>query len=180
MRKKIKKAVLKKTAKKKKINLKKKSKRVPFTPAGQHTLTPYLSVNDGIAAVGFYTKAFGAKEKVGRMSGPDGKIMHTEIKIGDSYFMLADESQEWGNWCPKTLGKTTVQFMIYVKDAETVMRKAVAAGGTMIKPVELQFYGDRAGRMEDPFGYTWFIGTHVENVSPKEMIRRATALYGGQ
>ncbi|MBL7960303.1 VOC family protein [bacterium] len=165
---------------KKSLQKKKAAKRVSiFRPGGYHTLTPYLSVHDGNAAVDYYTKAFGAKEKAGRMSGPDGKIMHTEIKIGDSYFMLADESSEMGNVSPKTQGKTTVQFLIYVKNADAVMKQAVAAGGVMLKPVELQFYGDRSGRLEDPFGYTWFIATHVEDVSPKEMVKRAAALYGG-
>lgn len=173
---------LKKTAGKKSVRKKtaKKTKRVSFVPTAYHTLTPYLSVNDGKAAVEFYSKAFGAKERPGRMSDANGKIMHTEIKIGDSHFMLADESPEWGNLCPKTLGKTTVQFMIYVKDSDAMMAKAVAAGGTMVKPVELQFYGDRSGRLEDPFGYTWFISTHVEDLTPKEMAKRAAALYGGQ
>ena len=166
--------------KKKKVKTTKKSKRVSFVPAGFHTLTPYLSVHDGKAAVEFYTKAFGAKEKPGRMTDPNGKIMHTEIKIGGSHFMLADESPEWGNQSPKTLGKTTVQFMIYVKDSDAMMAKAVAAGGTMLQAVELQFYGDRSGRLEDPFGYTWFISTHVEDLTPKEMAKRASALYGAQ
>ena len=170
----------KKTAGKKSIKKKtaKKTKRVSFVPAAYHTLTPYLSVNDGKAAVEFYSKAFGAKERPGRMSDANGKIMHTEIKIGESHFMLADESAEWGNLSPKTVGKTTVQLMIYVKNADTIMQQAVAAGGTMIKPVELQFYGDRAGRLEDPFGYTWFIATHVEDVSPKERARRAAEMFG--
>lgn len=169
------KKVAKKAVKKRKAA---KKTKVTFIPAGYHTLTPYLSVHDGKAAVDFYARAFGAKEKPGRMSGPDGKIMHTEIKIGESHFMLADESAEWGNLSPKTVGKTTVQLMIYVRNADTVMQQAVAAGGTMIKPVELQFYGDRAGRLEDPFGYTWFIATHVEDVSPKEMARRAAEMFG--
>lgn len=172
----------KKTAGKKSVKKKtaKKTKRVSFVPTAYHTLTPYLSVNDGKAAVEFYSKAFGAKERPGRMSDANGKIMHTEIKIGDSHFMLADESPEWGNVSPKSLGKTTVQFMIYVKDSDAMMARAVAAGGTMIKPVELQFYGDRSGRLEDPFGYTWFIATHVEDLTPKEMAKRAAALYGEQ
>jgi PhnB protein len=169
-RKAVKKQIVKKT---------KKVKRVSFVPAGYHTLTPYLSVHDGRAAVEYYTKAFGAKEKPGRMSDENGKIMHTELKIGVSHFMLADENVEWGNLSPKTVGKTTVQLMIYVKDADAVMAKAVESGGTMVAPVELQFYGDRSGRINDPFGYTWFISTHVENVSPKEMAKRVQALYGG-
>lgn len=177
--------VTKKSIKNKKINIAKRSKKksvkksrkVSFIPKTYHTLTPYLSVHDGNAAVEFYTKAFGAKERPGRMTGPDGKIMHTEIKIGDSHFMLADENVEWGNLSPKTVGKTTVQLMIYVKNADEVMKRAVAAGGTMTKPVELQFYGDRSGRLDDPFGYSWFISTHVEDVSPKEMARRAAELY---
>jgi PhnB protein len=156
----------------------KAKKKVPFMAAGYHTLTPYLSVHDGRAAVEFYTRAFGAKEKRGRITGPDGKIMHTELKIGVSHFMMADEMADFGNVSPRTLGKTTVLFMIYVKDADAVMQRAVAAGGKMIKPVELQFYGDRGGKLEDPFGYTWFISTHVEDVSPKEMARRASELYG--
>lgn len=178
MARKTRKTAKKKLTARKKTSRKKPAKKVSFIPSGYHTLTPYLSVHDGKAAVEFYTKAFGAKEKPGRMSGPDGKIMHTEIKIGNSHFMLADESQEWGNLCPKTLGKTTVQFMVYFKNADAVMQQAITAGGTMVKPVEMQFYGDRSGRLEDPFGYTWFIGTHVENVSPKEMAKRVAALYG--
>ncbi len=160
------------------VKRKKKSKRVHFIPAGYHTLTPYLAVHDGKAAVEFYKMAFGAKEKPGRMSDDQGRIMHTEMKIGLSHFMLADEFPEWNNFSPKTVGKTTVQLMIYVKDADAVMAQAVAAGAKIIMPVELQFYGDRSGRLEDPFGYTWFIATHVEDVSPKEMVKRAQALYG--
>ncbi len=156
----------------------KAKKKVPFMAAGYHTLTPYLAVHDAKAAVEFYAAAFGAKEKPGRMTGPDGKIMHTELKIGVSHFMMADEMADFGNVSPRTLGKTTVLFMIYVKDADAVMQRAVAAVGKMINPVERQFYGDRGGKLEDPFGYTWFIATHVENVSPKEMARRAAELYG--
>lgn len=180
MAKKVKKVIKKKSAKKKTIRKTKRVKRVSFVAPGYHSLTPYITVHDGKAAVEFYSKAFGAKEMPGRMSNAQGKITHTEMKIGDSMMMLADEFPEWGNVSPQTAGKTPVQFNLYVKDADAVMRRAAEAGGKMVKPVEIQFYGDRSGRLEDPFGYTWYIATHVEDISPKEMEKRAAALYGEQ
>lgn len=151
---------------------------VDFTAKGYHSITPYIMVHDGKAAVDFYIRAFGAKEKKGRLSDASGKIMHTEIRIGDSYVMLADEFPQWNNPSPKSVGKATVQFNLYVKNCDAVIQKAVAAGATLVAPVQDQFYGDRSGRIEDPFGYQWHISTHVENVGPKEMKKRAAKLYG--
>ncbi|HMY36213.1 MAG TPA: VOC family protein [bacterium] len=175
-----KKAVSKKNVARKPAKKKQIKKKVHFIPKGFHTLTPYLSVHDGKAAVEFYEKAFGAKERKGRMSDEKGKIMHTEIKIGVSHFMLSDEFPEYGNVSPKTVGKSPVQLMIYVPNVDILFEKAIAAGATVVMAVEDQFYGDRSGRLLDPFGYQWHIATHMENVSPKEMARRAAKLYGAQ
>ena len=138
---------------------------------GYHSVTPYLIVDGAARAIDYYKEALGAVEAV-RMDGPDGKIAHAEIKIGDSFVMLADETPEEGRPSPKTLGGTTVLLMIYVPDVDAMFLKAIAAGGKQLMPVENQFYGDRSGKILDPFGHVWLISTHVEDVSPEEMDRR--------
>lgn len=140
-------------------------------PDGYHSVTPYLIVNDGAKAIDFYKQAFGATELF-RMDAPGGKIGHAEIKIGNSPIMLADEFPEMGYRSAKSLGSTPVSLMIYVEDVDSVFPQAIAAGGKELKPVEDQFYGDRSGTLQDPFGHVWTVSTHKEDVSPEEMDRR--------
>lgn len=143
-------------------------------PEGYHSLTPYLSVNGAAAAIEFYKQAFGAKELF-RMPGPDGRIGHAEILIGDSHVMLADEHAEIGFRGPRALGGTPVHLMVYVENVDEVFARAIAAGGKVTRAVEDQFYGDRLGGFEDPYGHIWFVATHVEDVAPEELERRAKA-----
>lgn len=147
-------------------------------PDGFHTATPYLMVRDAAGAIEFYKKAFGAAELTTRLTDPSGKVMHAEIKIGDSPVMIADEFPEWGNRSPQSLGGTPVIIALYVEDVDTLASGAVAAGAKLLIPVADQFYGDRSGRLADPFGHIWIIATHKEDVSPEEIQRRAAALYG--
>jgi PhnB protein len=143
-------------------------------PDGYHTVTPYLYVKGAANAIDFYKKAFGAEELM-RFPGPDGRIGHAEIRIGDSPIMLADEHPEMNAIGPQTRGGTTVGFAIYVPDVDQRVASAVAAGAKIVRPVQNQFYGDRSGTLTDPFGHTWTIATHVEDVSPAEMERSAKA-----
>ena len=143
-------------------------------PDGYHTVTPYLIVQDAARALDFYKEAFGATEAV-RMAGPGGKVMHAEIKIGDSAIMMADECSEMGARGPQAYGGTPVSLAVYVEDVDARVDRAVAAGAKVLRPVADQFYGDRAGTLEDPFGHVWTIATHKEDVSPEEMRRRAEA-----
>lgn len=148
---------------------------VSTTPAGYHTLITYLSVRNGVKAIEFYKTVFGAVEEM-RMAMPNGALAHAELKIGDSHIMLADENLEWGNKGPETLGGTPVGLAIYVPDCDAVFAQAVAAGATVKKPVEDQFYGDRSGTITDPFGHMWTISTHIEDVSHQEMESRFQAM----
>ena len=141
-------------------------------PDGYHTATPYLIIKGAAAALDFYKKAFGATELF-RMAGPDGRIGHAEIRIGDSHIMLADEVPGMGFLSPQTLGGSPISLMLYVPDVDKVFQQAVAAGATSQRPVQNQFYGDRSGTLKDPFGHVWTIGTHVEDVPPDELRRRA-------
>ena len=161
-------------AKKAKAGPKKKvvAKKVLPIPKGYHAVTAYLSVQNAAQALEYYKRAFAAKELV-RMPMPDGKVGHAEIQIGDSHVMMADESPNMGFLGPLSRGGTTVQLMIYVRDVDGTVDKAVAAGGKLKRPVENQFYGDRSGTIEDPFGHVWTIATHVEDVPPAEMRRRS-------
>ena len=147
--------------------------KINHNPKGLHTVTPSLTVHDAKGAVEFYKKAFGATE-VEICLGPDGKqVMHAEIKIGDSPIMLADESPEMGARGPKSFGGSPVSILLYVEDVDTTFSRAVAAGAKVQRPVADQFYGDRTGGVEDPFGHVWYIATHTEDVSPEEMRKRA-------
>ena len=143
-------------------------------PDGYHSVTPYLIIKGAAAALDYYTRAFGATELL-RMPAPEGKIGHAEIKIGDSPIMLADECPEMGYKSPQTLGGSPVSIMIYVEDVDSVFKQAIAAGGKEQRPVKDQFYGDRSGTLEDPFGHIWHVATHTEDVAPEEMERRAKA-----
>lgn len=143
-------------------------------PDGYHSVTPYLIIKDAAKALEFYAKAFGAEELM-RFPGPGGKVMHAEIKIGDSPLMMADEFPDMGHLGPSTRGGTTVSLMLYVRDVDAAFDRAVKAGATVVRPVKDQFYGDRSGTLNDPFGHQWTIATHVEDVSPEEMQRRLQA-----
>ncbi len=143
-------------------------------PEGYHSVTPYLIIKGAADAIEFYKRAFGASELF-RFPAPDGKIGHAEIKIGDSPIMLADESTEMGYKSPQTLGGSPVSIMIYVEDVDTVFNQAVAAGGKVKQAVKDQFYGDRLGTLEDPFGHVWHVSTHKEDVSVEEMQKRMKA-----
>jgi PhnB protein len=138
-------------------------------PEGYHSVTPYLMVKGAAQAIEFYKKAFGATE-IMRFPGPDGKVAHAEIKIGDSPIMLADESD--ANRSPQTAGGSPVSLMLYVDDVDKTFKQAVSSGAKSTRPVADQFYGDRVGTLTDPFGHTWSIGTHKEDVSMEEMQRR--------
>jgi len=144
-------------------------------PAGYHSLTPYLIVHDAQKALEFYKSALGAEEHV-RMDAPDGRIAHAEIRVGNSMLMLADEAPERGFNSAKSLGSTPVSLMLYTDDVDSMVKSAVQLGATATRPVEDQFYGDRMGTIVDPFGHIWHIATHMEDVSPEEMQRRAQTL----
>jgi len=139
-------------------------------PQGMHSVTPHLVCAGAAQAIEFYKKAFGAVEEA-RLPGPDGKLMHAMIRIGDSAIMLADEMPEWGSLGPKALKGSPVTIHLYVDDADAFAKRAAAAGAKITMPVDEQFWGDRYGKLEDPFGHHWSVGTHVRDVSPEEMQR---------
>jgi PhnB protein len=143
-------------------------------PDGYSSVTPYLIVNGAADAIAFYKKAFNAVE-IMRMEGPDHRIGHAEIKIGDSHVMLADEFPEMDIRSPKTLGGAGVSIMLYVEDVDVVFPLAIAAGGTQARPLQDQFYGDRSGTLKDPFGHVWTVGTHIADYSDEEIRERAAA-----
>src|SRR5437867_4774939 len=151
--------------------------QVKSIPSGFHTLTPYLVVRGAARAIEFYKKAFGAEE-LARMPGPDGKtIGHAELKVGDSVFFLSDECPGMGCQSPETLKGTTQALHIYVQDVDAAFDQAVAAGATVKMPVADMFWGDRFGKLADPFGHEWSLGTHKEDLSPEEIDRRAKAFF---
>ncbi len=147
-------------------------------PEGYPRVTPYLSVDGAAAAIEFYGAVLGATERV-RMPAPDGKIGHAELQLGDSVIMLSDEMPEMGIRGPKAIGGSPVTLSVYVEDVDTVFDRAVSAGATALRAVETQFYGDRSGQFEDPFGHRWNVASHVEDVPPEEMARRAAEMMGG-
>ena len=140
-------------------------------PEGYRTVTPYLSVDDAKKAIEFYKRAFGAKERA-RMAGPNDMIAHAELEIGDSVIMLADAFPQASVRPPKELGGTTGALFMYVEDVDEIVQQAIDAGATVTMPVEDQFWGDRFGKVADPFGHEWQIATHVEDLTPEEIARR--------
>jgi PhnB protein len=143
-------------------------------PEGYHNVTPYLYVRGAAGAIDFYKKVFGAAE-IMRMPGSNGKIMHAEIRIGDSIVMLADENPQTGIMSPQTVGGYSMGMHVYVENVDAVIQKAVESGAKPLRPIKNQFYGDRSGSLLDPFGHMWSVATHVEDVSPEEMRKRMTA-----
>ena len=150
------------------------SGKANYKPEGFFSVTPYLCVSDAARAIEFCKEAFGATEVL-RMEAPGGKIGHAEIKVGDSHIMLADEFPEMSFRSPQTVGGVSAHFMIYDEDVDARVERAVAAGAKLTRPVKDQFYGDRTGGVEDPFGHHWYIATHLEDLSPEEIKRRMDA-----
>jgi PhnB protein len=148
---------------------------VHYIPEGHNSVTPYLIVRGAAEAIEYYETIFGATELV-RMPGPGGRIGHAELKIGDSRIMLADEFPEMGHRGPLSLGSSPVSLLVYVEDVDKIVERAVAAGAKIMKPVQDQFYGDRSGFIQDPFGHLWGVATHKEDVSPQEMKERMEKL----
>jgi PhnB protein len=143
-------------------------------PKGYNSVIPYLYIKGAAKAIEFYKSAFGATEFV-RMPEPNGQIMHAELKIGDSMIMLSDEHPQMGALSPQSVGGTPVTLHLYVANVDAVTQKAVDAGAKLDRPVKDQFYGDRTGSLTDPFGHKWYVATHVEDVSPEELKKRAAA-----
>ena len=146
-------------------------------PDGYHAITPYLIIDGAARAIEFYKAAFGAVELL-RLGGPDGKIGHAELRIGDSIIMLADEAPAHNALSPKSVGGTPLSLMLYVEGVDAVVERAVSRGATLERPIADQFYGDRSGGIVDPFGHRWYIATHIEDVSMEEVERRAAAMGG--
>ncbi|HXV45794.1 MAG TPA: VOC family protein [Nitrososphaera sp.] len=163
-------------AKKKKA---KPKKRVSPVPKGYHTITPGLAVRNAAEAIDFYKKALGAKEKM-RMPGPDGKVMHAELQIGDSSIMLGEENVQMNHLSPLSLNGSPVGLYVYVSDADKVFDQAIRVGATAAMPMMDQFWGDRAGMITDPFGHKWWIATHRRNLTPKEMKKSAEEWFAQQ
>jgi PhnB protein len=147
--------------------------KVSYIPKDYNSVTPYLIVKGAAKAIDYYKKVFGATE-VMRMPGPDGKIGHAELKIGNSHIMLADETPSMGHayTSATSLGASPVSLLVYLPDVDKVVQRATTEGAKLIKPVQDQFYGDRSGFIQDPFGHFWSVATHIEDVSPKEMEQR--------
>ena len=150
---------------------------MPVTPIpdGYYSLTPYLVCKDAARAIEFYKRAFGAQEIV-RMPGPNGQVMHAEVKIGNSMLMLSDENKERGHLSPASIGGTAVSLMFYTDDVDAVFSRAVSLGATTEQEPADMFWGDRMGNLADPFGHKWAIATHKEDVSPDEMQKRMAAI----
>jgi PhnB protein len=144
-------------------------------PEGYPRVTPYLHVDGAAAAIDFYTNVLGAEERM-RMPGPDGKLGHAELQLGESIIMLSDEFPDMDAHSPKSIGGTPVTLHVYVEDVDAVFEAALAAGGSSVRAVENQFYGDRTAQFEDPFGHRWNIASHVEDVPPDEMEKRMEAM----
>ena len=153
------------------------AKKAAATPKGYHTVTPSLFVAGAARAIDFYKKALGAEELM-RFPGPDGKIMHAEIKVGDSIIMLADEMPDMGGKGPKSIGGTPVSFFVYGEDVDAAWKRAIDAGAREVVPLADQFWGDRTGCLEDPFGHQWWLATHVQDLTPEEIRKNAEAHFG--
>ena len=149
---------------------------VKSIPEGYHSVTPYLSIKGAAAAMEFYERAFNAEE-IFRLIAPDGKIGHAEIKIGDSPIMLADACDQGAFRPPAELSGTSIGMHVYVKDVDALFAQAIKAGAKAVRPVQDQFYGDRTGTLEDPYGHVWFLATHKEDLTPDEIHRRAEEMY---
>ena len=152
------------------------SKATKHIPKGHHSMTPYLVIRDAAKAIDFYKKAFGAVEKF-RMASPDGKIGHAEIQIGDSMIMISDENPQWGTKSPQTLGGTPVGIFLYVPDVDATFKQAISAGAKEVMAVTDQFWGDRYGKVADPFGHAWNLATHKEDLTPAEIEERAKKAF---
>jgi PhnB protein len=146
-----------------------------WIPDGYPNVTPYLIVDGASSAIDFYSSVLGAKERM-RLAGPDGKLGHAELELGDSVIMLADENPGMDARGPRTIGGSPVSLLVYVENADSVFERAIQAGAKAVQPVGDRFYGDRVGGFEDPFGHRWSVATHVEDVSPEEMSRRAAEM----
>ena len=148
--------------------------KVPHIPKGYNSITPYLVIKGASQAIDYYKKVFGATE-VFRMDTPDGKVGHAELKIGDSHVMLADENPKMGqgHTSAASIGTSPVSLYLYIPDVDRIVERAVTAGAKVLKPVQDQFYGDRSGFIQDPFGHLWGVATHIEDVAPQEMAERA-------
>ncbi len=153
------------------------SASVPAIPDNYPRVAPYLCVEGAADAIDFYTRVLGAEERV-RMPAPDGRIGHAELAVGDGLIMLSDEYPEMGVRSPKSVGGTPCMIAVYVEDVDGTFDRAVEAGATALRPVADQFFDDRSGQFEDPFGHRWSVATHIEDVSPDEMARRAAEMYG--
>jgi PhnB protein len=151
--------------------------QVKPVPDGMHTVTPHLVCAGAAEAIEFYKKAFNAVE-MGRMPGPQGKLIHALLRIGDSAVMLVDEFPDWGSFGPKSLKGSPVTIHLYVEDVDAIVKRAVAAGAKITMPVENMFWGDRYCKLEDPFGHQWSIATHVRDVSPEDMQQAAQKACG--
>jgi PhnB protein len=152
---------------------------VKAIPDGYPRLTPYLAIDGAGEAIEFYSKVLGAKERM-RMPNPDGGVGHAELELGDSLIMLADASEEMGFRSPRSLGASPVTLHLYVEDVDSVFERALAQGATEVRAIENQFYGDRSGQFEDPFGHRWNIATHVEDVAPDEMEKRVSEMVSAR
>jgi PhnB protein len=146
-------------------------------PVGYHSIAPYLVVDNAAEAINFYQRAFNAVERT-RLIMPDGSIGHAEIKVGNSIIMLGNESLERGFKSAKSLGGSPVSLFLYTDDCDATYATAIAAGATSLEPVSLMFWGDRMGKLIDPYGLHWAIATHIEDVSPAEIQLRLEKLYG--
>ena len=152
------------------------AKNAPPVPKGYHTVTPSLFVAGAAKALEFYKKALGAEELM-RFEGPDGKIMHAEFKVGDSIVMLADEMPDQGGRSPKSIGGTPVSFFLYGENVDAAWKRALDAGAKEIVPLADQFWGDRTGCLEDPFGHQWWLAQHVEDLTPEQIRKNAEAFF---
>lgn len=152
--------------------------KVESIPDGYPQVSPALCIDGAADAIAFYTMVFGATERM-RIDAPDGRVGHAELQIGDSVIMLNDEYPEMGVRGPKTIGGSPVMLNVYVEDVDRVFDRALKAGATALSPVRDQFYGDRSGQFEDPFGHRWGVATHIEDVAPDEMAKRAAAAMSG-
>jgi PhnB protein len=152
------------------------AKKAPAVPPGYHTVTPSLFVAEAARALDFYKKALGAEELM-RFEGPDGKIMHAEFKVGDSIVMLSDEMPDHGGRGPKSIGGTPVSFFVYGENVDAAWKRAVDAGAKEVVPLADQFWGDRTGCVEDPFGHLWWLAQHVEDLTPEQIRKNAETFF---